>query len=499
MNGTTALTRYGIAIAAAALSLFSRLALLPILGSDYVYIFCFSAVLLSAWLGGLGPGLVATIISGAGALYVVIPPVMSFKNLRTVDIAGFLLFIAIGIAVSHVTASWRETTAKLRESARIYRTIGEATNYGVWICDASGRNTYASESFLNLVGITQQECAEFGWGKVLHPDDRERTIAAWKECVRTEGKWDIEHRFLGMDGKYYHVLARGAPVRNEQGKILCWAGINLDITSLRQAEQEKAQLYETLKRNTEELSRSNRELEQFAFAASHDLQEPLRTINIYTQLLLRKLKPVMTPDVEEYAIYIHRGVERLHNLITDLLAYSRVVHHSEELPDTSGNLRSALEQALAGLQPMIAESGANIVADSLPDLPCDESQLAQVFQNLVSNAIKYRHPGRTLRVEICTAAGSEAVTISVRDNGIGFSPEHAGQIFGLFKRLHRNEYPGTGLGLAICKRIVERYGGQIWAEAEPDQGACFYFTLRVAAPSNAKQESTGSESRTSYS
>ena len=118
----------------------------------------------------------------------------------------------------------------LRESERLYRAIGESIDYGVWVCDPEGRNIYASDSFLKLVGITQQQCSDFGWGDVLHPDDAERTIAAWKECVRTGGTWDIEHRFRGVDGQWHPILARGVPVRNEQGQITCWAGINLDIS-----------------------------------------------------------------------------------------------------------------------------------------------------------------------------------------------------------------------------------------------------------------------------
>ena len=121
-------------------------------------------------------------------------------------------------------------------SEALYRAIGESIDYGVWVCDPEGRNIYTSESFLKLVGMTQEQCSNFGWGEVLHPDDAERTIAAWKECVRTEGTWDIEHRFRGVDGKWHPILARGVPIRDEQGRITCWAGINLDISARKQIE-----------------------------------------------------------------------------------------------------------------------------------------------------------------------------------------------------------------------------------------------------------------------
>ena len=127
---------------------------------------------------------------------------------------------------------------ELRQSERLYRAIGESINYGVWVCAPDGRNIYASESFLKMVGLSQEECSSFGWGNVLHPDDAERTIAAWQECVRTEGVWDIEHRYHGVDGHYHYVLARGTPVRNDQGQITCWAGINLDIDHLKQMQED---------------------------------------------------------------------------------------------------------------------------------------------------------------------------------------------------------------------------------------------------------------------
>ena len=174
----------------------------------------------------------------------------------------------------------------LRESELRYRAIGESIDYGVWVCAPDGRNIYASPSFLKLVGLTQEQCSNFGWGDVLHPDDAARTIAAWKECVRTGGKWDIEHRFRGVDGKYHPVLARGVPVRNDRGEIVCWAGINLDISQLKEAEEEVRRRAEELRVTNDELTRFNEamvgrelrmiELKQEIDALCAQLGQPLR-------------------------------------------------------------------------------------------------------------------------------------------------------------------------------------------------------------------------------
>jgi signal transduction histidine kinase len=334
--------------------------------------------------------------------------------------------------------------------------------------------------------MTQQECSDFGWARVLHPGERDRTIEAWKECVRTEGVWDVEHRFLGVDGNYHHVLARGAPVRDDNGRLICWAGINLDITGLRKAQQEQLGLYESLRRNAQQLAETNRQLEQFAFAASHDLQEPLRTINIYTELLLREIGPGLTENTRRFAGFIQSAVKRQQRLIADLLAYSRAIHSDELVADSQADAARALGHAVEALKPALDESGAELHIDSLPVVSCDEAQLTQVFQNLLGNAIKYRDESRPLRIAVRCLHSGACCTFSVEDNGIGFSQAYAEQIFGLFKRLHRERYPGTGLGLAMCRRVVERYGGRIWAESQPGEGSTFRFTLPLPRSADTK-------------
>jgi PAS domain S-box-containing protein len=232
---------------------------------------------------------------------------------------------------------------------------------------------------------------------------------------------------------------------------------------------------ETHVRARQELERVNRELEEFAYVASHDLQEPLRMVNVYTQLLIRR-HAGENVQAKQYAAIIHQGVNRMEALIHDLLTFSRTIHAPEDSTETA-DLSVALAEATSVLKDRIEQSGAIITAPLLPTITGDTAQLAHVFQNLLSNAIKYQKTGTRPEVQISAECDGVNWIISVKDNGIGFESQYAERIFGLFKRLHKDEYPGTGLGLAICRRIIERHGGRIWAESSPDQGSAFYFSL----------------------
>ena len=232
---------------------------------------------------------------------------------------------------------------------------------------------------------------------------------------------------------------------------------------------------ETHVRARQELERANRELEEFAYVASHDLQEPLRMVNIYTQLLLKNFIGDK-PEAQQFAGLVRQGVTRMELLIRDLLTYSRSVQ-KEELPIGTANLSDALTEALFVFKNRIEENAAVITSDPLPVVRGDTSQMAHVFQNILSNALKYRKKDVPPEVQISAKLDGDKWVVAVTDNGIGFEPQYAERIFGLFKRLHKEEYPGTGLGLAICQRIVERYGGRMWAESTPRQGSTFYFSL----------------------
>ena len=244
-----------------------------------------------------------------------------------------------------------------------------------------------------------------------------------------------------------------------------------------------AQLHGRVTEQAEELARSNRELEQFAYVASHDLQEPLRMVSSYVELLGRRYSGKLDERAEKYIYFAVDGATRMQRLITDLLAYSRVGTQGGELAPT--DTAPAVKEALSNLEVAVADSKARVTYPDLPQVTADSSQLVQLFQNLIGNALKFKGEQRP-RVEVNAQRDGSYWLFSVRDNGVGFDQRYADRVFGVFKRLHRNsEIPGTGIGLAICQRIIDRHGGRIWAESEPGKGATFYFTLPAVSEQGA--------------
>ncbi|MGV8144317.1 MAG: sensor histidine kinase [Methanothermobacter sp.] len=244
---------------------------------------------------------------------------------------------------------------------------------------------------------------------------------------------------------------------------------------LQTSNEELRQTQDELNRIIRKLEVSNRELEQFAYVASHDLQEPLRMVSSFTQLLERKYKDKLDENADEYIEFIVDGAQRMKMLIDDLLAFSRINTAPMEIKYTK--LQNVLDDVLFDIKTTIDDNNATITSDSLPIIWCDPSQIKQLFQNLIANAIKF-HDDELPRIHVSVQEYEDGWTFTVHDNGIGISLKHQEQIFDIFKRLHtREEYEGTGIGLAICKKIVERHGGKIWVESKPEKGSTFYFTI----------------------
>jgi len=245
--------------------------------------------------------------------------------------------------------------------------------------------------------------------------------------------------------------------------------------------QERLRAEEEIQRYTKELERSNKELQQFAYVASHDLQEPLRMVGSFLQLLERRYSPQLDSDAKDFINYAVDGAKRMQNLINDLLEYSRVGTRGK--PFIKTNLNDVVAQAKNNLRIAIKENNANIKCDKLPTIFGDGSQLVQVFQNLIGNAIKF-HGEKSPEINISSIRKNGNCEILVKDNGIGIDPQYKDRIFLIFQRLHnREDYPGTGIGLAICKRIIERHGGAIWVESQIGEGSTFH----VSVPAKEKE------------
>ncbi len=257
-----------------------------------------------------------------------------------------------------------------------------------------------------------------------------------------------------------------------------WIGTNTDIHEQKEREQE--------------LRRANEDLQQFAYSASHDLQEPIRNVTVYSEVIAKRYGPLFDEQGLHFLTFLTDGGKRLARLVNDLLAYTQV--SLAEITDSQAKASVALENALAALAEAIRETGARVTFDSLPEVGMGEAHLQQLFQNLVSNALKYRGQ-EPPRVHVSVADQGSFCCFSVQDNGIGIDPQYKEKIFGVFKRLHHaGQYSGTGIGLAICQRVVERYGGRIWVESQLGRGATFYFTVPRQAGWNftAEAESTAS-------
>jgi len=315
----------------------------------------------------------------------------------------------------------------------------------------------------------------------------QQALADEQEIIRT-GKpiIAVEERETWMDGRETWVSTTKVPLRNAQGDIIGTMGISRDVTAHRAAQEElqqyKVHLEELVEARTSELVRakeqleqSNKDLEKFAYVASHDLQETLRMVASYTQLIARRYKGRLDAEAGEFIGYAVDGANRMQQLIQDLLAYSRLSRKGPCFEECDS--KAACENAVGNLQQAIAESGATVVIGALPRVMADTTQLTQLFQNLIGNAIKYRSE-RAPNIQISSAWKGDHWVFSVADNGIGIESKYFDRIFEMFQRLHaRARYSGTGIGLAICRTIAERHGGRIWVESQPGEGSTFFFTI----------------------
>ena len=359
----------------------------------------------------------------------------------------------------------KRAEAALLASEGRFRHLADAMPQIVWTARPDGHLDYYNERWYEFTGFSRDSFGDASWEPILHPDDVQRCYEAWYGCVRSGQPYRIEYRFRDrQERRWRWFMGRALPVRDSHGRIVKWFGTSTDIDEQKRVE--------------EELRRANQDLEQFAYSASHDLQEPLRSIKIYGQLLSTRYADKLDGQALEFLEYLRRGASRMEMLVRDLLAYTQVTQL--DAPEEPLDANEALRSALEGLSGAIAESHAVITRDTLPAVAVHRTHLQQLFQNLVGNAIKYSSPERSPVVHVGGERKNGSWVFSVRDNGIGIAPEYKEVIFGLFKRLHScDEYSGTGIGLAICQRIVERYHGRIWVESSPGEGSKLLFEIPI--------------------
>jgi PAS domain S-box-containing protein len=387
-------------------------------------------------------------------------------TISQITVGGQKLFTAIVRDVSER----RRAEEALRESEGRLRAIFETAVDGIITIDERGNITSLNPAATRIFGYTPEEVLGKNV-KLLMPEPYRGEHDGYLRNYITTGVKKIigigrEVIGLRKDGSTFPTdLAVSETVLGDRR---VFTGVVRDITERKRSE-------ESLAKQAEDLARSNVELERFAYVASHDLQEPMRTVRSFAQLLKRRCANQLTGDATEYLQYITSGVERMQTLINDLLAYSRV--SSQGAAFAPADCNHILRMVVDSLQAAIETHKATITFDPLPVVVGDATQLGQVFQNLVANAIKF-HAERPPRIHVSATDRPGERVFSVRDNGIGIAPEYFDRIFIIFQRLHTiEEYGGTGIGLAVCKKIIERHGGRIWVESQVGEGTTFYFSI----------------------
>ncbi|MEO6232189.1 MAG: PAS domain-containing protein [Ferruginibacter sp.] len=379
--------------------------------------------------------------------------------------------------MADITSRKQQEEVLLKSNER-FEHVSKATFDAIWDWDVKSKQLYFGDGFKELFGHEiENNTGDFStWYNHIHPEDRERVMLSRLNKIihNTESTWKDEYRYIRADGTIAYISDRGILLRNSIGTYRM-IGAMQDVTELKENEIAISNLNKSLEKRAEELDVSNQELERFAYVASHDLQEPLRMVASFLQLLQKRYDHQLDETAQKYISFAVDGADRMKTLILDLLEYSRISSSKEN--HTMIDLNDLISQTLLVLKPLIDDSEATITVSTLPEICGNTSQLMRLFQNLISNALKYRST-LTPIIEIGYSQSEDEWEFFVKDNGIGISPKYFEKIFIIFQRLHgKAEYGGTGIGLAICKKIVELHGGKIWVESALKAGSKFYFTI----------------------
>ena len=378
--------------------------------------------------------------------------------------------LAGGLLVSRLLRKQLESAAALRQSEVRYRRLHETMRDAFVQLDMSGRIVDFNHAYQEMIGYGEEKLRNMREVDLVPSKWHAAEVDIINTQVIPKSRSDVyEKEYVHADGKVFPVELRTFLIRNDDQQPIGMWSIVRDISQRKQIEHEREEAMVAL-------TQSNEDLKQFAYVASHDLQEPLRMVASYTQLLAERYSDKLDEKAHKFIAYAVDGASRMQALILDLLAFSRVETRAQ--PFKHIDAQSAMGAAIVNLRTIINETGSLVTNDDLPRIRADESQLTMVFQNLINNGIKFQKKQHTPCIHVSAHPQNGGWCFRVRDNGIGIDSKYKEKVFLVFQRLHtRNEYPGTGIGLALCKRIIDRHGGKIWFESALGQGTTFFFTI----------------------
>ncbi|HEY6347556.1 MAG TPA: ATP-binding protein [Bryobacteraceae bacterium] len=486
-----------VVIGSVGTSTFLALALRPFFHGQSHFLPFTLAIIVSAWYGGMIPGLSATALSFLVADFLFIEPIYHFLPLGGPPLAALGLFLVVGVSISVLHRALAKANAKLRfaverldETAHRFELASQQAKIGFheYLAESPGcrqRQIWTPEmEWLFGLAPGTFEGSHDDWLKRIHPGDRERIAAERAHHVeRRLSDWKSEYRAILPDGKIRWMESRNRLFFSKSGILKRILGATIDVT-------ERRELEESLRERSEQLARSNEQLERFAYSVSHDLQEPLRGVTAMTELFLSRVQGTLDEKSHKLLELVLSSADRMKRLIYDILQLARVsgdpMHAMARV-----EARVAVEAAIQDLREAIAESGARVHFDPLPAVCAHEGQLTQLFGNLIGNAIRYRGESPPV-IHISVSNRGQEWLFCVEDNGMGIDSQHQKHVFEMFFRSHgRADRQGTGLGLAICERIVQRHNGRIWVESEVGRGSRFYFTLPAGAQSGREEQPNG--------
>ncbi len=370
-----------------------------------------------------------------------------------------------------------ERTEQLHLSVQKMRFLADAMPQMVWTAKPDGAVDYYNAPMLTFTGKSMGQLADWSWTEIIHPEDRDDTLQKWNESINNGTEFYIEQRLKNTTGEFHWHLTRALAQKDEEGNVLMWVGTSTNIEPQKRAteilERTVAERTEELRKVNEELLISNEGLEKFAAIASHDLQAPLRTISNYIGLVQEEDQLTLSETSKQYITRITAATRRMSALVHDLLSYTKI--NATAVKIVQVDLNVVIKNVFANLDELIKSHQAVVVCPDLPTIPADQLQMTQLFQNLVSNGIKYNdNPQPTVKISFEKRALDYLFTAS--DNGVGMAEAHLDKVFDVFTRL-QSDKQGTGLGLSISKSIVEKHGGRIWIESKENMGTTFFFNL----------------------